>query len=89
MSSRILVYMSCRLGKHSSMPVLTGLTLLLSFPNAEAEGRNDQHSKISNAARRQVTGMYSTRYIDVVLPVYMIPLFLCFLTPNTCVVLLS
>jgi hypothetical protein len=29
---------------------------------------------IGNAARRQVTGMHPTRYIDVVLPVYMIPL---------------
>jgi hypothetical protein len=27
------------------------LTLLLSFPNAEAEGRNDQHFKISSEMR--------------------------------------
>jgi hypothetical protein len=32
---------------------------------------------IGNAARRQVTGMQPNRYIDVVLPVYMIPLPLC------------
>ena len=32
---------------------------------------------IGNAARRQVTDMQPNRYIDVVLPVYMIPLPLC------------
>lgn len=29
---------------------------------------------IGNAARRQVTGMHPTRYLDVVLPVYVVPL---------------
>jgi hypothetical protein len=29
---------------------------------------------IGNAARRQVTGMHPPGYIDVVLPVYIIPL---------------